>query len=225
MESRNIAIIVAGGSGTRFGGELPKQFLKLKSRRIIEYSIERFYQTGFDRIIVSTHPDYFGIVKEIASNYPTGTIEIVEGGRTRQESVFNALKNIEASRGNVLIHDSARPLVSTELIRRVVSALRENPVIIPTVRVKESVVRAKGTKVVSYEDRNTIFLVQTPQGFVTRIIKGAHERAAEEGRWDFTDDASMVIHYRLAEVKIVEGDPFNIKITYPEDLEIARKLL
>ncbi len=226
MESRNIAIIVAGGSGKRFGRELPKQFLHLKGRRVIEYSIEKFYKEGFDQIVIASHPDFFEIFSEITSNYPQGKIKLVKGGKTRQESVYNALQSsVEDNQAVVLIHDSARPLVSTGLIQRVVLALKESPAVIPAVKVRESVVKARDSRVISYEDRDTIFLVQTPQGFSAEIIKEAHRRAATENKWDFTDDASMVLHYRLAEVKIVEGESSNIKITYPEDLEVAESIL
>ncbi len=226
MESRNIAIVVAGGKGERIGNEIPKQFLELKGKPIIFYSLKAFEDCEkVDGIIVVIHPEFKNFLREVIEKYKLKKITgVVKSGRTRQESVFNGLMSVKKAK-NVLIHDAARPLVSRNLILKIFKSLQHHLGVIPVIPIRDTIVSLENETVSGYHDREKLRAVQTPQGFKFEIILKGHQKAAEEGKWSFTDDASMLLYYKLGKVKSVEGEIHNIKITYPEDLQLAEFLL
>lgn len=218
---KKIAIIVAGGTGTRMKGIIPKQFIEINGKPIIIYSLETFYQYDhLIKFIIALHADYFSLWEKIIRKYPvfSGHL-VVPGGKTRFHSVLNALKMIEGD-SLVAIHDAVRPLVSRETISRCFKAAETNGCAVPCLEISESVreIRTTGTRPVNRDKLRTI---QTPQVFKSGILGTAYK---QKYRMNFTDDATVVekAGYRIT---LVEGNRENIKITTKEDLLLAKTLL
>lgn len=201
-------IIASAGSGTRFGGMLPKQFISLGKETVLETAVRKFEEhEKIDRIICVCSSEYFDETKKLLGKFSKVT-DVVLGGKERQDSVNNGLKLVED--GIVLIHDAARPFVTKEVIDRVIEKAKTVSCV-PGVKVKDTIRTKEGNL-----KRDELFSVQTPQGFKVEVIKEAYEKAFEEGFYG-TDDAGLVD--RLGErVEIVEGDYCNIKITTKEDI-------
>jgi 2-C-methyl-D-erythritol 4-phosphate cytidylyltransferase len=211
------AIIVAGGSGTRMGTELPKQFLKIGHKTIIETTIEIFNTCKeIDEIIVvinDKHMHYFN--NNIDKKKP---IYIVSGGENRQQSVYNALYNVNDKCEIVLIHDSVRPFVTHQNINDCIQGAIKYDGCTMGVKSKDTIkVCSNNNMIVNTLDRELLFCIQTPQAFKVDVIKLAHETAKEE---DFLGTDDSVLLERLGyEVKVIEGEYSNIKITTKEDLK------
>ncbi len=214
-------IIVAGGSGTRMNSLVPKQFLLLKDLPVLFYSLSAFFQ--FDatiRILLALPQELFGNWTELQRRYEmTIPHEVIPGGETRFHSVLNCLQRLDND-GLVAIHDGARPLVSQELIYRLFSAAEEKGNAIPVVPVKESIRKLVGSSN-QPANRSLFRIVQTPQVFQTSLIQKAYAQPFSPG---FTDDAT-VFESLGKPIHLVEGDPANIKITYPADLQVAEAFL
>ncbi len=223
----NIAIILSGGSGNRVGTDIPKQFLKIGNKTIIEYSIEAFENhQDIDEIIIVSNPDYIRKTEHINQNKYKKVLKIIEGGKTRQESSDIGVSSIETKVKNVLIHDAARPFVSIELIDRLLKGLINNKAAVPAVQSSDTLIEKSDSNFVkSIPDRNVIQRVQTPQAFNYNIIKEAHKLAKVEGFYNATDDCSLVLRYKLADVLVVDGSINNIKITYPSDIIYSKELI
>lgn len=218
---RNSVIIVAGGSGKRMGGSLPKQFLEVNGKPIIIFTLEKFLQ--FDPaieivlVINESYYEYWNKIKiKTGFNHP---IKIAAGGKTRFHSVKSGISVLEGE-SLVGIHDSVRPLVTLETIQRVYNAAGIFGAAIPSIPLKESVREIRGDKSQPL-DRSFIQVVQTPQVFRSGILRKAYQTDYTEA---FTDDASVVENAGV-EIKLVAGDEYNLKITTPEDFEIAKILL
>lgn len=223
---KTIAIIVAGGTGSRFGAQKPKQFLELAGQPILMRTIQTFERalSGGDHELIVTLPgDQFSLWDELCEQYGFDVPHlVVQGGETRWHSVKNALDSI----GDLLdvdviaVHDGVRPLASVTLINRTLDTARHCDSAIPVVPLNDSVRQLAGD--VSHAlDRSSLRAVQTPQVFDARLLVDAYNRPFET---TFTDDASVVErsgHY----VTLVEGDPVNLKITRPMDLALAEYLL
>lgn len=220
------ALIVAGGLGHRFGSPLPKQFWLLNNRPVIMYSVWAFQVNPLvDQIYVVVHRDHISGFKDMVDHRITKLKGVTEGGRTRQESVYRGLNLIEPSCKFVLIHDAARPLLSQVLIEKVLKNTMEKGACIPVLPVRDTI--KKGSKeglIWETLERESLFLVQTPQGFSYPQILEAHKRAIQEGVYDAPDDAYLLERIGK-EVYWTEGDPFNLKITYPEDIEYMEYLI
>ena len=226
---RTIAIIVAGGSGTRFGAEVPKQFLELGGRPILMRTIEAFAgesgekgDSPFD-VIVTLPADQMALWRELCDRYAFAVPHrVVAGGETRWHSVKNALDSIgdPADVDVIAVHDGVRPLVSPDLIKRVLEAARRDGAAIPVVMLNDSVRQVDGETSHAL-DRSSLRAVQTPQAFEARLLLDAYLRPFER---TFTDDAS-VVERAGHRVTLVEGDPRNLKITRPMDLALAEYLL
>jgi 2-C-methyl-D-erythritol 4-phosphate cytidylyltransferase/2-C-methyl-D-erythritol 2,4-cyclodiphosphate synthase len=217
------AIIAAGGRGVRFGGSQPKQLLTLGGRPILQHSIDAFI--GSDRVtdmvvavpadLVAEPPAYLG-----GSVKP---ISIVEGGQRRQDSVANAFARVNARCDLVVIHDAARPLVTADLIRRTIDAAAEHGAAIAAMPATDTVKRGSADRViVGTLPRAEIFLAQTPQAFRTRVLRDA--LALADASSDATDEA-MLAERAGHHVRLVDGDPRNLKITTADDLEMAERLI
>ena len=219
---RTIAIIVAGGSGTRFGAELPKQFLELGGRPVLMRTISAF-GGGFSDVIVTLPEGQMALWRELCERYGFAVPHrVVAGGETRWHSVKNALDSIgDISDVDIIaVHDGVRPLVTAEVIGRTVEAARRDGAAIPVVMLNDSVRQVE--KGVSHAlDRSTLRAVQTPQVFDARVLMAAYGQPFES---TFTDDASVVERAGHS-VTLVEGDPQNLKITRPMDLALAEYLL
>lgn len=216
-------IIVAGGKGTRIGGDLPKQFICLKGKPILMHTIEAFYNYDPQMvIIVVLHADMLGYWQKICAQYHFSIPhQLVIGGDTRFHSVKNGLSMILDKTGVTLVHDAARPFVNSEVIGRVVSLASDGYGVVPVLPVTDSLrfVREKGVSEIA--DRSKYVAVQTPQGFKSSTLLAAYEQPYEPA---FTDDASVVERYGQS-IKMVEGNTRNIKITTPIDLVIGEQLL
>lgn len=218
---KKFALIVAGGSGSRMNDAVPKQFLELQGLPILMYTFDVFkkYDPYIEFILVlpENQVEYW---KELCVTHNFKTkYKLGFGGETRFQSVKNGLELI-AEEGIVFIHDGVRPLVSEQTIHNCYITSVEKGNALPVVPVAESVRFANrdGNKAV---DRSNYFLVQTPQTFKTGIIQKAYQQNFSHS---FTDDASVL--EKLGEtIHLVEGNRENIKITFPEDLSIAKSFL
>ncbi len=215
------AVIVAGGAGTRMGGNLPKQFMLLKDRPVLYYTLKSFLEAYNDLQLILVLPvDHTDMGQEIIDAYfDKDRIRITAGGDTRFQSVKNGLALIE-DESIIFVHDGVRCLVSTDLIHRCYTAATETGSAIPVVVSKDSVrlLTEEGNDTI---DRNKVVLVQTPQTFHSKILLPAYLIDYKD---KFTDEATVVEAYGL-KVSLVEGEEDNIKITRPVDLFIAEKIL
>lgn len=221
-----VAVIVAGGQGTRIEGKLPKQFLNLGDRPILAHCVQRFESCDVvDQIVLVVPEDYLGYCSEaIVDEYDFRKVKkIVCGGKERQDSVHLGLKACPKSTNVVAIHDGVRPFVSPRKISESIALCEEKRAVILAVPAKDTVKRVEGDSVVTTLDRRKLWLVQTPQVFDYSLILDAYEKAIEE-EFAGTDDAMLV--ERLGHrVTVVEGESRNIKITTAEDLAIAEKFM
>ena len=221
MTMKTIVIIVAGGSGTRFGAQVPKQFLALCGKPILMRTIEAF--AGNVDVIVTLPANQMDAWRDLCHEHDfTVPHRIVPGGETRWHSVKNALDSIgnAADVDVIAVHDGVRPLVSGALINRCLATAREHGSAIPVVMLNDSVRQVAGT--ISHAlDRSSLRAVQTPQVFDARLLLDAYNQPFEPA---FTDDASVVERAGHS-VTLVEGDPQNLKITRPMDLALAEYLL
>jgi ribitol-5-phosphate 2-dehydrogenase (NADP+) / D-ribitol-5-phosphate cytidylyltransferase len=218
---KNYAIILASGSGKRFNSKLPKQFLDLNGKTVIEHSIEKFEENKcISDIVVVINPDFKDYFKKLISNKNyKKIIAVVIGGKTRFESSFNGINAIKENEANVLIHDAARPFITDEIISNSVKALEKYSAINLCIPITDSIIKTNDGKFI-YKvcNRNDFMFVQTPQSFKLSLIKKAYNLAIKENKTDFTDDASVVSYFALEKVYILEGSKENTKITYPEDI-------
>ncbi|NEQ17202.1 MAG: 2-C-methyl-D-erythritol 4-phosphate cytidylyltransferase, partial [Moorea sp. SIO3E2] len=166
-------------------------------------------------------PEFKAILAELALSKP---VELIEGGETRQESVYNGLQALPAEAKRVLIHDGARCLASPELLARCAQVLMGCPGLIAAVPVKDTIkVVDEANLVQDTPDRKGLWAAQTPQGFEVKLLKQCHDQGREAG-WEVTDDAALFERCSLP-VKIVEGEETNLKVTTPVDLAIAEFIL
>lgn len=225
---KNIAIILAGGSGRRMGGALPKQFLEVNNRTILEYTIDNFERAEcIDEIAIVTHPDYVDKMQQIISSNPWKKVaRILLGGKERTDSTLSALRAYTNNDYRLLIHDGVRPMVSQQIIQNVCSALSEYDVVNLAIPAVDTIIEVKDGVMVAAPRRDLLRQVQTPQGFKRETLALAYEKALADPDFMATDDCGVVFKYHPASpIKIVEGETSNIKITYKEDLEILKKHL
>ncbi len=218
------AVVVAAGRGERFGTELPKQFVSLKGKPVLSYCVETFLSHPLVReVIVVVPKSYLELTESLVEKASKGEKElrVVSGGETRAESVKNGLKAVKEGIEFVLVHDGVRPFVSQALVTRVIEVTKRHGAAICAVPVKETVKRVKGEFVEETVPREGLWLAQTPQGARLEWLLEAFSRL-EASR--FTDEASM-LEAVGRKVAVVEGSPFNIKITYPQDLSLVEALL
>lgn len=218
---KTTAIIVAGGSGTRMGSILPKQFLLLQEKPVLWYTIQSFLIALPDISIVLVLPKaHREAGQELVDTYfPAAAIQLVEGGETRFESVRNGLGVIEHE-GIVLVHDGVRCLLSAELIRRCWQHAMHAGSAIPAVTATDSIRWVSGSEQ-KVMNRDEIRLIQTPQTFQVPLLKQAFENASHT---QFTDEATVLEAMGIS-VSLVEGEYENIKITRPADLILADAIL
>ena len=223
---KTVAIIVAGGSGTRFGAQVPKQFLELAAKPILMRTIEAFGENrdgSFD-VIITLPADQMDLWRALCERHGFAVPHrVVAGGETRWHSVKNALDSIGdlADVDVIAVHDGVRPLATADLIHRVLEAARSDGAAIPVVPLNDSVRQLDGDGGSHALDRSLLRAVQTPQAFDARLLIEAYRQPFAP---TFTDDASVVERYGHP-VTLVEGDPQNLKITRPMDLALAEYLL
>lgn len=216
---KKVAVIVGGGKGIRMGSAIPKQFMLIQNLPVIFHTIQKFDQVA-DEVVVVIPESHFGLFENLRKQYNQQTnIKLVAGGETRIASVMNGLNAVEGD-AIVAIHDAVRPLLSRELIAACYQTASEKGSAVPVVPVKESL-RNAGSKKPGSVNREEFVIAQTPQVFHLKELKSAYLALNNQ---DLTDDASVfeqsggVVHH-------IEGETFNIKITYSEDLLLAEALL
>ncbi len=228
--SKVTAIVLAAGQGKRMNSSVAKQFLILHDKPVVYYSLKAFEQSSVDEIILVTgegQVDYCR--REIAQLYHLDkVVKIIEGGKERYDSVYQGLINAKTAE-YVLIHDGARPFITSELIDRMVEQVKECKACIIGMPVKETikVVDDKGN-IVDTPNRNTLWAAQTPQAFDYHSIRQAYEDFYQEMdkiSLVVTDDAMLYETYGKLPVKMLPGDYNNIKLTTPEDLKLAERIL
>jgi 2-C-methyl-D-erythritol 4-phosphate cytidylyltransferase len=222
---RTFAIIPAAGKGKRSGLSVPKQYLKFGGKELIAHTLDVFQKNKLiDEIIIAVHPDYFNLLEKLKKKYKLTKIShIVKGGKERQDSVYNALREIDANKNDlVAIHDAARPLISQKILTSAVIAARKKGNALVSIKAKDTLI--KGTDIVeSYIDRNEAHYVQTPQVFRYYDLLRAMDLAYAS---DFyATDESMLIKNLGIKINIVEGSIKNFKITTVDDIDLLRKLL
>lgn len=221
IEMKKIALIVAGGKGSRMNNNIPKQFLLLKNKPVLYYTLKVFTDAYKDVEIILVLPEeHIGKGQEIIDGYfDHSRIRIIAGGRTRFHSVQNGLSLIDEE-SIIFVHDGVRCLVSPHLIKKCYEAAVEYGVAVPAIECSDSVrlLTTNGNKIL---DRNKVKIIQTPQTFHSKILLPAFKIDYKD---KFTDEASVVEAYGLT-VHLVEGEKNNIKITTPADLLIAEILL
>jgi 2-C-methyl-D-erythritol 4-phosphate cytidylyltransferase len=224
-ELTNYAIILASGSGSRFGSNIPKQFTKIHEKTLLEYCIEPFEHTiEIDKIIIVITPEYKTLAKEIISknNYKK-IVNILSGGEIRKDSSYIGINSIKEKEANVLIHDCARALISPKIIKECIEGLKEYNAVDVAIPVTDTILKTTDEIIESIPDRTNLMASQTPQGFKLSLIKKAHELSKNDT--NFTDDCGLIVKYGLAKIKIIKGDKENFKITYPQDFYIAENIL
>ena len=225
---KNLAIILSGGEGIRLNKKTPKQFLKIADKSIIEYTIERFeFHALIDHVYIVTNPEYYDQTLKIVNMRDYKKVKkVLKAGKTRQESsrigVFSAENNYE----NVLIHDAVRPFISNEIIENVLKELETYSAVNVAIPSNDTIIEINEKNLIKkIPDRKFLRRVQTPQAFKLSLIQRAHKLAIENNIKDATDDCFLVIKFKLSEVFVVNGSEFNIKITYPMDINIAREII
>jgi len=222
------AIIPAGGRGERVGGAILKQFVELRGKPLLCYTLEKFEACPrVDEVILVVPEDWIVYAAtDIVDRYQLRKVRrILAGGRQRQDSVYQGIRALEAT-DIVVIHDGVRPFISPGKISELIAACETNGAVVMAVRPRDTIKEGKAGNENFVErtlNRGHLWAVQTPQVFQYEIIARAYRQAFEEGYYD-TDDAALV--ERLgARVKIVEGDYGNLKITSKEDLAYAAYLI
>ncbi len=218
---KKYAVIVAGGSGTRMDSELPKQFILLKNKPVLYYTLKIFLESYKDMQIILVLPaDFTNLGLQIIDAwFDKERIRVTAGGDTRFQSVKNGLQLVDED-SIVFVHDGVRCLITVDLIHRCYQQALETGTAIPVITSRDSirVITADGNNAF---DRNKIMLVQTPQTFHSKILLPAFNIDYND---KFTDEATVVEAYGI-KVTLVEGEENNIKITRPLDLMIAEKIL
>ncbi len=218
---KKYAIIVAGGSGSRMKSVVPKQFMLLKGKPVLYYTIDAFLKAYDDcKIILVLPEDHVAAGQEIIDAFfDYNRIQIAIGGRTRFHSVQNGLQLIDED-GIVFVHDAVRCMVSKDLIQRCYEAVLHYGSAVPVIASKDSVriLTNEGNEAL---DRTYVKLVQTPQTFYSKILLPAFNIDYKD---KFTDEATVVEAFGM-KVHLVEGEEHNFKITLPVDLELAEKLM
>ena len=213
--------MAAGGTGERARSdpsELLKQFRPLNGRPMIHWSIDVLMRAGCAPIIVAVPPNLLDHARGLL---PAGVATVVAGGPSRQQTVAAALSHVDEHR--VLVHDASRPLITVDLVQRVMNGLADADAVVPALPMEETLKTVTNDRIVGTVMRSGLWRSQTPQGFDADRLKRAHEKATVED-FEVTDDAQLIERYG-GKVNIVRGDRRNLKVTYPEDFELAEALL
>lgn len=224
----NSAIVAAGGKGNRFQGMVPKQLSLLKKKPMLWWSLHRLEaEKDLDQIIlVFPWGDDESAYRTVIEQGRFKKVSIVSGGKTRFHSVKNGFQSISnaAETDVVLIHDAARPLISSSLVRNVLRKAADRGSAVPVLPIQDTVKEIEGDTVLKTLPRERLFVSQTPQAFQHGILSKAYEMADEEDSRTLTDESMMVERAGFV-VAIVPGEKYNIKITEPGDLQIAEYYL
>jgi 2-C-methyl-D-erythritol 4-phosphate cytidylyltransferase len=227
------AVILAGGTGSRMGSaDMPKQFLEIKGKPILNHTVEKCLPNpAFEKIIILSPKAWIGHTKEIIRKY-TGSsdrIAIIEGGKTRNETIMNAIAYIDREYTLdddtvIVTHDSVRPFVTHRIIEENIKAAEKYGACDTVVPATDTIVEGDGQQITSIPDRSRMYQGQTPQSFKAKLLRDTYMSLSEDEKAILTDAAKILV-IKGMDVKLVRGETYNIKITYPYDLRIARSLL
>lgn len=227
-------VVLAGGIGSRMGNvDKPKQYLLVGEKPIIIHTLERFYvQNEFEKIIVLCPEEWVSHTKNLIKKYMKDTerIVVLQGGDTRNETIMNSLRYIEKEYGLdddtiVVTHDSVRPFVTQRIIEENIKYAKEYGACDTAVAATDTIVYSKDNVLISdIPDRSKMYQGQTPQTFNALKLKNLYESLTEEEKATLTDAAKIFV-MKGEKVHIVDGEVFNIKITYPYDLRVAEALI
>ncbi len=228
----NIAMIFAGGSGVRMGAGVPKQFLEINGKPVIIHTLELFqYHELIDKIYISVLEEYIDYMQVLVEEYHiTKAAGVVPGGKTAQDSIYNALKRAEAENPEdsiVLLHDGVRPFVYADVITQNIESVEQyGSAITVTPGYETAIISLDGVTVDQVPLRKQTFTAQAPQSFYLKDILAAHDqiRQTEEGYENMVDACTIMVTLGK-EVHLVRGNRGNIKVTTPEDVYIFRGLL
>lgn len=227
-------VILAGGIGSRMGGDKPKQYLNVKGKAIIIYTIEKFFAVpDFEKVIVLCPNQWVAHTKNLIEKHiapAAGRVAVIEGGDTRNETIMNAIKFIE-SEGNltedtiIVTHDSVRPFVTHRIITENIAAAKEYGACDTVIPATDTIVESQDNSVISaIPDRSHMYQGQTPQSFNALKLRNIYASLTPEEKNILTDAAKIFV-MKNEKVALVQGEDFNMKITYPYDLRVAKSLL
>ena len=235
---KNIAIILAGGVGSRMGTPIPKQFMPIGDRAVIEYSIETFNShPAIDEVAIVIHPDWRSKLQEILDRTKWSKIgKIIDGGSERYMSSINAIMAYidYPNETNLLLHDAARPMVSTEIIDRVVDALQRHEAVGVAIPSTDTVwevhpdigIDYAGRFVARIPERRLMWQAQTPQAFRLPLLRDAYQRALQDPQFHATDDCGVVRTYMPGtKICVVEGEEKNMKVTTLHNIDSLEQML
>jgi len=224
---RASAVIAAAGQGKRFGDGLPKQFLSLRGKPVLAYSVETFSKSDLiGEIIIVVPEDWARAVKtDIVDRLSIPKVtKIIPGGPERQDSVLNGFNSLSGTPDVVAVHDGARPLVSLELLEEVIRQASACGAALAALPSNDTIKKSSPDMYVDGTvPRESLWFAQTPQAFRYEVLKNALSKAADD-RFTGTDE-SLLVERTGVRVKIVKGSPYNIKITTPEDLALGELIL
>lgn len=220
-------IILSAGKGKRMNSNISKQYLMLNGKPLIYYTIKSFENSNIDDIIVVTGPGDEDYIKdEIVEKYKFKKVsKIATGGRERYNSSYNGILTAQGS-DYVLIHDAARPCISSSLINEIIHDVKQYKACIPGVPVKDTIkISDENGDVADTPDRNKLWQIQTPQAFDRELILEAYNKMIEKEDYLVTDDSMVFEKYSDIKVHIVNGEYTNIKVTTPEDMRIVEEMI
>lgn len=216
MKTKVNAIIPAGGTSSRFGNT-NKLLEKVHEKEVIKYTIDAFDKSNADEIIICANISIIDTLKNMFKDYKK--VKVIEGGQTRQASVYNGLKSSDCD--FVLIHDAARPMISTDLINSAIDMVKTKKALTVATKTIDTIKEVVDGKIIRTIDRSKLYNTQTPQAFEYNLILSAHEKLSGQ---NFTDDAGMLEELGY-DVYILNGSYKNIKITTQNDIDIAKVYL
>lgn len=227
-------VILAGGIGSRMGNvEKPKQYLTIGEKPIILHTLEKFFiNEKFEKVLTLCPKQWVGHTTNMVKKYlgETDKVVVIEGGETRNETIMNAIRYIEEYYGLdedtvIVTHDSVRPFVTHRIIEENISAAMEYGACDTVIPATDTIVESTNHKVISnIPERSKMYQGQTPQSFKAKKLKELYYSLTEEEKEVLTDAAKIFV-IKGEEVKLIEGEVFNIKITYPYDLKVAEALI
>ena len=226
-------VILAGGVGSRMGSEKPKQYLSIGGKPVIVHTIEKFcLYSEFEKVLILCPAQWIGYTKDLVRKYigEDSKVDVIEGGSVRNETIMNAIKYIEAE-GNlnedtiIVTHDAVRPFVTYRIIEENVAAAKEYGACDTVIPATDTIVESlDGDMISAIPERKLLNQGQTPQSFKALKLKELYESLTSEEK-DILTDAAKIFVLKGEKVKLVKGETFNVKITYPYDLAVAEALL